>query len=125
MGRAGLTADGPGLNHALKVLRPPIPCCDAVPLNDHAPFVSLTSCRSLGFRRQFWDPVNMVLLSVAGGRSPLFTLAVSAGAMIVFIFGFMAWQSPSRIPFTRQPPHMSETYVESKTTGGECTGGVH
>lgn len=51
----------------------------------------------------------MMMLSSAGGRSPLFMLAVSAGCVLVFIFGFMAWQSPSRIPF----PHGShvDTYV--------------
>jgi hypothetical protein len=54
----------------------------------------------------------MMLLSSAGGRNPLFALAVSAGAVLVFIFGFMAWQSPSKMPFTRPtPPHMLETYV--------------
>ena len=55
----------------------------------------------------------MMLLSSAGGRSPLLALAVSAGAMLVFIFGFMAWQSPSKIPFTKPAPHLSETYVAS------------
>lgn len=32
-----------------------------------------------------------------GGRSPLFTLSVSAGAVMLFIFAFMAWQSPTRV----------------------------
>lgn len=32
-----------------------------------------------------------------GGRSPLFTLTVSAGAVLVFIFAFVAWQSPTRV----------------------------
>jgi hypothetical protein len=54
----------------------------------------------------------MMLLSAAGGRNPLFALAVSAGAVIVFIFGIMAWQSPSNMPFRSNPPHMSETYVD-------------
>jgi hypothetical protein len=57
----------------------------------------------------------MMLLSAAGGRNPLFALAVSAGAVIVFIFGIMAWQSPS-MPFTSNPPHMSETYVAPPTS---------
>jgi hypothetical protein len=54
----------------------------------------------------------MMLLSSTGGRNPLLALAVSAGAVLVFIFGFMAWQTPSKMPFTRPPPpHLSETYV--------------
>ncbi|KAF2641125.1 hypothetical protein P280DRAFT_489572 [Massarina eburnea CBS 473.64] len=32
-------------------------------------------------------------------RSPLFALAVSAGFVLVFVFGFLAWQSPPRMPF--------------------------
>jgi hypothetical protein len=44
----------------------------------------------------------MMMLPSVGGRSPLLSLAVSAGAVLVFIFGFMAWQSPSRIPFANQ-----------------------
>jgi hypothetical protein len=59
----------------------------------------------------------MMLLSAAGGRNPLFALAVSAGAVIVFIFGIMAWQSPSKMPFARPlPPHMSETYVPARAS---------
>ncbi|OAK96613.1 hypothetical protein IQ06DRAFT_229427 [Phaeosphaeriaceae sp. SRC1lsM3a] len=56
----------------------------------------------------------MMLLSSAGGRSPLLALAVSAGAMLVFVFGFMAWQSPSKIPFTRPAPHLSETPIHAE-----------
>ncbi|KAH8711936.1 hypothetical protein GQ44DRAFT_742765 [Phaeosphaeriaceae sp. PMI808] len=51
----------------------------------------------------------MKLASAAGGRSPLFALAVSAGAVLVFIFGFMAWQSPSRIPFSHSASNRVET----------------
>jgi hypothetical protein len=58
----------------------------------------------------------MMMLPSAGGRSQLFTLAVSAGAVIVFIFGLMAWQSPSRLPqpFSHKgPSRVNETYVYS------------
>jgi hypothetical protein len=51
------------------------------------------------------------MLPSTGGRSPLFALAVSAGAVLVFIFGFMAWQSPSRIPFAHKGTSHVETYV--------------
>jgi len=51
------------------------------------------------------------MLPSAGGRSPLFTLAVSAGAVLVFLFGFMAWQTPSRIPFSHGGSPRVETYV--------------
>lgn len=45
----------------------------------------------------------MMLPSSIGGRSPLFALSMSAGAVLIFIFAFMAWQSPSRMSF----PHGS------------------
>lgn len=38
------------------------------------------------------------MLPGLGTRSPLFALAVSAGFVLVFIFGFLAWQSPPQIP---------------------------
>ncbi|KAF2269675.1 hypothetical protein CC78DRAFT_539615 [Lojkania enalia] len=47
------------------------------------------------------------MLPSAGARSPLFALAITAGFVLIFIFGFLAWQRPERIPF----PH-SSTHVE-------------
>lgn len=52
-----------------------------------------------------------MMISAAAGRSPLLALAVSAGAVLVFIFGFTAWQSPSRIPFAGGRASHYETYV--------------
>lgn len=49
------------------------------------------------------------MLPSTAGRSPMFALACSAGAVLLFIFGFMAWSTPERIPF----PHSSgSTHVE-------------
>lgn len=39
----------------------------------------------------------MVMIPSIGGRSPLFTLTVGAGAAMVFILTIMAWQSPTRV----------------------------
>lgn len=58
-----------------------------------------------------------MMLPSTAGRSPMFALACSAGAVLLFIFGFMAWSTPERIPF----PHSSgsthvEMYVKKKTS---------
>ncbi|KAF2009432.1 hypothetical protein BU24DRAFT_414763 [Aaosphaeria arxii CBS 175.79] len=39
------------------------------------------------------------MLPITGARSPFFALAACAGFVIVFIFGVLAWRSPSKIPF--------------------------
>lgn len=50
-----------------------------------------------------------MMLPSTGARSPMFALACSAGFVLIFIFGFMAWSNPERIPF----PHSSgSTHVE-------------
>ncbi|KAF2847463.1 hypothetical protein T440DRAFT_403328 [Plenodomus tracheiphilus IPT5] len=54
----------------------------------------------------------MMLPSSIGGRSPLFALSVSAGAVLVFIFAFMAWQSPSRMSFPHG--HVDLSHANSK-----------
>jgi hypothetical protein len=38
-------------------------------------------------------------------RSPLFALGVSAGFVLIFVFGFLAWQSPPRMPNTFPQHH--------------------
>ncbi|CAI6331774.1 unnamed protein product [Periconia digitata] len=40
-------------------------------------------------------------------RSPLFALAVSAGCVLLFTFGFLAWQSPPRMSFQAGHEHDS------------------
>lgn len=56
----------------------------------------------------------MMMPSTIGGRSPLFALSVSAGFVLVFIFGLMAWQSPSRMSF----PHSHvDLYVHPACIG--------
>ena len=40
-----------------------------------------------------------MMLPSTGARSPLFALAVTAGFVLIFVFGFLAWQSPPRISF--------------------------
>lgn len=83
---------------------------DAVPLNVSLPTVVL-SYITPGIQDRLWKPAAMLKISSVAGRSPLFALSVSAGAVIIFLFGFMAWQSPSRIP---QAFHGHvETYVYS------------
>lgn len=42
-----------------------------------------------------------MMLPTTSARSPLFALAVSAGFALVFIFGFLAWQSPPSISFPK------------------------
>ena len=54
-----------------------------------------------------------MMLPAAGARSPLFALAVTAGFVLIFIFGFLAWQSPPRLPsFPHGSTHV-EMYVYS------------
>jgi hypothetical protein len=50
----------------------------------------------------------MMMLPSAGARSPLFALSVSAGCVLVFIFGFLAWQSPPRMSFAHGGSPSSE-----------------
>ena len=45
------------------------------------------------------------MLPLIGGRSPLFTLSVSAGCVLVFVFAFMAWQSPPHYTFSHSSPN--------------------
>ncbi|KAF1995337.1 hypothetical protein P154DRAFT_538830 [Amniculicola lignicola CBS 123094] len=49
-----------------------------------------------------------MLPSTAGTRSPLFALAATAAFVLVFIFGFLAWQSPAKLSF----PTTGSTHVE-------------
>ncbi|EOA88260.1 uncharacterized protein SETTUDRAFT_38930 [Exserohilum turcica Et28A] len=44
-----------------------------------------------------------MMLPSVGGRSPLFTLSVSAACVLVFMFAFLAWQSPPRMVFHGGP----------------------
>jgi hypothetical protein len=54
-------------------------------------------------------PAAMMMPSTIGGRSPLFALSLSAGVVLVFLFGFMAWQTPPKMTF----PHGEQTHVDT------------
>ncbi|KAF2734417.1 hypothetical protein EJ04DRAFT_437140 [Polyplosphaeria fusca] len=49
------------------------------------------------------------MLSSAGARSPLFALAVTAGIVLIFIFGFLTWQTPVKLPFPHTSTHVGTT----------------
>ena len=50
-----------------------------------------------------------MMLPSTGARSPMFMLACTAGFALIFIFGFMAWSAPDRMPF---PQRGGSTHVE-------------
>ncbi|KAF2650563.1 hypothetical protein K491DRAFT_638937, partial [Lophiostoma macrostomum CBS 122681] len=55
------------------------------------------------------------MLPSTGARSPLFLLAASAGCILIFVFGFLAWQSPSRVPFPRGSTHLHRIMSSDNT----------
>jgi hypothetical protein len=48
------------------------------------------------------------MLPALGARSPLFTIAAAAGFVLIFIFGFLAWQSPARLSFHSSTPYLEK-----------------
>lgn len=50
-----------------------------------------------------------MMLPPTSTRSPLFALAVSAGFVLIFTFGFLAWQSPPRMTFTTEHEHITSS----------------
>lgn len=42
-----------------------------------------------------------MMLPSTGARGPMFTLACTAGVVLIFLLGFMTWSTPERIPFPR------------------------
>ncbi|KZM27434.1 uncharacterized protein EKO05_0010722 [Ascochyta rabiei] len=58
-----------------------------------------------------------MMLPSTGARSPMFALACSAGFVLVFVFGFLAWSSPERIPFPHSSgsTHVEMTFSDAKT----------
>ncbi|KAF2439390.1 hypothetical protein P171DRAFT_369640 [Karstenula rhodostoma CBS 690.94] len=62
------------------------------------------------------------MLPTTGPRGPLFGLAVSAGLVLLFVFGFLAWQSPPQMPQRLK----STTHVEMTVTNeGAAKLGIH
>ncbi|KAJ4992411.1 hypothetical protein SVAN01_02120 [Stagonosporopsis vannaccii] len=57
-----------------------------------------------------------MMLPSTGARGPMFTLACSAGVVLIFIFGFMTWSAPERIPFPRNggSTHVEMTISDAK-----------
>ncbi|KAF2194004.1 hypothetical protein K469DRAFT_727456 [Zopfia rhizophila CBS 207.26] len=49
------------------------------------------------------------MLPSPGSRSPLLHLAVITSCILIFIFGFLAWQSPPRVPIPRGSTHVEMT----------------
>lgn len=50
-----------------------------------------------------------MMLPSTGARGPMFTLACSAGAILIFLFAIITWSAPERLPF----PHSGgSTHVE-------------
>ncbi|KAJ4298930.1 hypothetical protein N0V90_004173 [Kalmusia sp. IMI 367209] len=53
------------------------------------------------------------MLPTTGPRGPLFGLAVSAGFVLIFVLGFLAWQSPPRMPsLPKGSTHVEMTVTE-------------
>ncbi|KAF2472591.1 uncharacterized protein BDR25DRAFT_220233 [Lindgomyces ingoldianus] len=55
------------------------------------------------------------MLSPKGSRSPLLALSVTAGFILIFAFGFLAWQTPPRIPFPHGSTHIEMTVSNQNT----------
>ncbi|KAH6865438.1 hypothetical protein J4E91_004929 [Alternaria rosae] len=60
-----------------------------------------------------------MMLPSTGGRSPLLALSVSAGCVLVFIFAFMAWQSPPRVTFPHGQSNLAAASAQTDSTIGD------
>jgi len=52
-----------------------------------------------------------------GARSPLLTVAVAAGTVLIFIFGFWAWHSPSSLTFSHVEKAQPDTFKPTQGLG--------
>jgi hypothetical protein len=96
---------------SLNVLILPVPCHSSLhPLSPTRPFRRSFIVSLVGPHPRFWTTLPKTMLPSIGGRNPLLALSVSAGCVLVFIFAFMAWQSPPRMTF---PHGQSNLYVLS------------
>jgi hypothetical protein len=56
------------------------------------------------------------MLPSLGARTPIITIAAAAGFVLIFIFGFLAWQSPTRLSFHSSSP-AADKYGSSSIPG--------
>jgi hypothetical protein len=59
-----------------------------------------------------------MMLPSTSARSPLFALALTASAALIFIFGIVAWQRPSPVSF---PPSVREGMYVLASVHAVCT----